>query len=262
MLRKCQDELLELRQRTAEQPYSIVHRLKLAKAYQVLGYPDLAAGDAYKALILVDEVREEGEYHEAAVEAAVADLKVDFECVHGCSCKSPSDAARTNGTITVEAKVVQRATQCWSKTAYVLNRPLWVGLTQCRYDVFIPCLLECGCLRTAFDYSARSLKAFPESDSFKGYRQSILGRLRSHFESQGESLDEAMVQDYPDKGTVRRELYPWNEYEPDRFSPEVLQVLNDQCESVAPKLVVKVTELPLLKFVFPRNPVASTNMKQ
>jgi hypothetical protein len=195
-------------------------------------------------------VREEGEYHKAAIEAAVADLNANLECVHECSCQSPSDAAQTNGTATVEAKAVERATQCWSKTAYVLNRSMWAGLIQCRYDVFIPCLLECGCLRTAFDYSARSLKAFPESESFKGYRQSIRGRLRSHFESQGESLHEAMVQEYPDKGTVRRELYPWNEYEPDRFSPEVLQVLSDQLDCVAPKLVVKVAELPLLKFVF------------
>jgi hypothetical protein len=117
MLRKWQDELLELRQRTTEQPYSIVHRLELAKAYQILGYPDLAAGDAYKALMLVDEVREEGEYHEAAIEAAVADFTAKTGCVHECSHRTSYDASEADDTALLEAKAVERATQCWSKTA-------------------------------------------------------------------------------------------------------------------------------------------------
>ncbi len=49
----------------------------MAKAYKSLGYPDLAAGDAYKALLLVDEVIEEGEYHEEALEAANADYLLE-----------------------------------------------------------------------------------------------------------------------------------------------------------------------------------------
>jgi hypothetical protein len=46
----------------------------LAEAYRLLGYPDLAAGDAYKALLLIDEVAEDGEYHEEALEAAKDDF--------------------------------------------------------------------------------------------------------------------------------------------------------------------------------------------
>jgi hypothetical protein len=76
----------------------------------------------------------------------------------------------------------------------------------------------------------------------------VLSKLRSYFESQGETFDEAIVQEYPDKGAVRRELYPWNEYEPNRFSPEVLQILNNELESIAPKFIIKVAELPLLRF--------------
>jgi hypothetical protein len=62
-------DLIALQEATPEQPYSIPHRLKLAKAYQQLGYPDLAASDAYKALLLIDEVVEEGEYYEEVLEA-------------------------------------------------------------------------------------------------------------------------------------------------------------------------------------------------
>lgn len=74
MRRKLTENLVALQHTTPEQPYSILHRLKLARAYKDLGYPDLAAGDAYKALILVDELAEEGEYHDEALEAAQADL--------------------------------------------------------------------------------------------------------------------------------------------------------------------------------------------
>ena len=69
------DELFELQKQTPEKPYSILHRLALADAYKNLGYPDLAAGDAYKALLLVDEVAEEGEYYDQALQATVSDYQ-------------------------------------------------------------------------------------------------------------------------------------------------------------------------------------------
>lgn len=50
-----------------------MHRIRLAEAYKHLGYPDLAAGDAYKALLLVDEIVEDGEYHDEVLEAALED---------------------------------------------------------------------------------------------------------------------------------------------------------------------------------------------
>lgn len=63
-----------------ERPYSIETRLSLAREYAVLGYPDLSAGEAYMALLLIDEVRDDsGEYHEEAFEAAQEDLRADSE---------------------------------------------------------------------------------------------------------------------------------------------------------------------------------------
>lgn len=69
------DELIKLQKCTPDRPYSILHRIALAEAYNNLGYPDLAAGDAYKALLLVDEVTDEGEYHDEALEAANGDYQ-------------------------------------------------------------------------------------------------------------------------------------------------------------------------------------------
>lgn len=52
-----------------EQPYCLVVYLELASIYLLLGYPDLAAGSAYKALLLTDAVRDDSdEYHDQAYE--------------------------------------------------------------------------------------------------------------------------------------------------------------------------------------------------
>lgn len=106
--------------------------------------------------------------------------------------------------------------------------------------------MDCGCLRTAFDYNTRALSKFGHNPVFQTYQDILANTLRSYFESKGEDFDTADVQEYPDKGLVRREAYPWNEYEPDRFSPESLQYLNEEMTKVAPKLEVKVANLPVL----------------
>jgi hypothetical protein len=65
-----------------ESPYSVDRRLHLARQYASLGYPDLAAGEAYMALLLIDEIRDEyGEYHEQAVETTAVDLGVEPDSI-------------------------------------------------------------------------------------------------------------------------------------------------------------------------------------
>jgi hypothetical protein len=81
-----------------------------------------------------------------------------------------------------------------------------------------------------------------------------VSKLRSYFHCKGDDFDAADVDEYPDKGTVRREQYPWNEHEPDRFSSESLQILNDQMAEVAPKLEVKKTTLQVLSPRSSENP--------
>ncbi|KAF1942164.1 hypothetical protein EJ02DRAFT_180962 [Clathrospora elynae] len=217
-------ELGALQQSTLIEPYSIVHRLKLARAYKNLGYPDLAAGDAYKALILVDEVVDEGEYYDQALEAA----RTDFisERMATLSVKTDEDAASTE-----DEEIVTWAQISWSKSAY---------------DLLIGCLLDCGCLRSAYDYVIRAKKAFSGDTVFENHDISLSRLLRSHFEANGENFDDTDIDEYPDKGLVRREQYPWNHHEPDRFSDECLDFLNEELASIAPRLKVKVAELPVL----------------
>jgi hypothetical protein len=58
---------------------------------------------------------------------------------------------------------------------------------------------------------------------------------------------EAKVDDYPDRGLVRREIYPWNTNEPERCSEETLITLNNMLQECAPKLQVRAADLPNLR---------------
>ncbi|KAF1833785.1 hypothetical protein BDW02DRAFT_359923 [Decorospora gaudefroyi] len=234
---KLTEDLVALQQTTREDPYSILHRLKLAKAYKNLGYPDLAAGDAYKALILVDELVDEGEYHDEALEAAQKDLLSEEMANLTVGMETQAPLVQHD-----DLKVVTWAQTRWSKSAY---------------DILIGCLLDCGCLRTAFDYVSRAKKAFPDDSVFKEYGESLARRLRTHFEAMGETFDDVNVDEYPDKGLVRREQYPWNHHEPDRFSDECLDFLNEELASIAPKLEVRVSELPILTNISTVNETSS-----
>jgi len=107
---KLTDVLIALQQDTAAQPYSITHRLKLANAYKALGYPDLAIGDAYRALLLVDEVVEEGEYYDEALDAA----KIDF-----ISERIASAVIDTEKTSSEDTEIIDWMQKHWSRHAYV-----------------------------------------------------------------------------------------------------------------------------------------------
>jgi hypothetical protein len=115
-----------------------------------------------------------------------------------------------------------------------------------RYDIVIGCLLDCGSLRSAFDYIARAQKAFPEDSKFKAHDAILSKKVGAYFEARGQDMNQVEIDDYPEKGNVRREQYPWNQHEPARTSEECLKFLNDELENIAPNLEVKVSELPVL----------------
>jgi len=115
-----------------------------------------------------------------------------------------------------------------------------------RHKLLIRSLLDCDNLRSAFDYIIRARKAFPDDPVFQEYEGNLSTKLKSHCEAKGLQSDELDIDDYPDKGFVRREQYPWNRHEPERTSDECLRFLNDELANVAPKLEVRVSRLPLL----------------
>ncbi|KAH3948830.1 hypothetical protein HBI70_235650 [Parastagonospora nodorum] len=215
-------QLAALQEATTDRPYSIPHRLELAKVYKQLGYPDLAASDAYKALLLIDEVVEEGEYHEEAIEAARDDYI--SEVLAQLSVEEENESKEEEGAVT------------WAQTVCSITA----------YDILIGCLLDCGSYRSAFDYIARAQKAFPENTIFQKHDGDLSSKISKFFAAKSWDMKDVEIDDYPERGLVRREQYPWNHHEPDRSSEECLDFLNGEMAGIAPKLEVKITELPLL----------------
>ncbi|KAF2110086.1 hypothetical protein BDV96DRAFT_584335 [Lophiotrema nucula] len=239
--------LKELQARLPDEPYSIVLRLELANGYKDLGYPDLAAGDAYKALLLIDEVLQDGEYHEEALSAArndtnsgragrpTADIFLPLSFHSRCTDGPCTSTSLTNDEDKEDEEVKEQtiisATTSWS---------------QCAYHLLVGCLIDCGCLKSASDYNSRALRALPEVHLFKAYKEELrcaLSAIPGYNHDDATAID---IQDYPERCLVRRELYPWNPYEPDRFSPESIGFLNNEMASVAPNLEAKISELPAL----------------
>jgi len=221
LLEERTQTLIALQQKTSTAPYSILHRLSLARAYRDLGYPDLAIGDAYKALLLVDEVIENGEYHEEALDAAT----LDYVSEQLASTILEDSGSEMPHTADKAISWVQR-----------------ICLNQA-YTLLIEDLQICGCLRTAFDYISRAKKAFPTDSAFEKFGRELMERVRA---ATGKAEGEIDIDEYPEKGLVRREQYPWNHHEPDRFSAESLQILNEELANVAPRLEVRASELPIL----------------
>jgi hypothetical protein len=107
-------------------------------------------------------------------------------------------------------------------------------------------LIDCGSLRSAFDYIARARKAFPEDSAFEKHDANLTSKISTFCKAKNWDLNDIEIEDYPEKGFVRREQYPWNLHEPERSSDECLEFLNAEMEAIAPMLEIKLSKLPLI----------------
>lgn len=220
-------------------PYDLIAYLERAAVHTDLGYPDLAAGDAYRALLLCDEVRDESfEYHEQALETLETRCADGLPSVllkqgisRGLDC-SGDHHEQITATVSLEGEGAMNSLQIVHKASIVCYRKLAISL------------LLCGCLKSSYDFCARGLAIAPGDEDllFKKEHIQILARRKLKVD-EGDYVD---INDFPDQGLVRREVYPWNDHEPNRFSPETLDFLNAELVAVSAKCQVKVTELPTL----------------
>lgn len=97
------------------------------------------------------------------------------------------------------------------------------------YRLLVDCLLACGCLRDAF-----------------GFWYQWQSGTRATFEDFAASAQKVKGKPLKEHGTARRDLYSWNNHEPNRSCPETLQLLNERLKSVAPKCEVRSVSLPVL----------------
>jgi hypothetical protein len=214
-------------------PYDLILYLRRAVVHSELGYPDLAAGDAYRALLLTDEVQIENSDYHGEAQSAVHEY-----------CTSPPPDVLHHGALAPgradDALGSPRAHPAGPISVVDMARLAAVRA----YQILSLNLLLCGCLRSAFQFCERGLDKIPDNKELLETREYVrtvaLARLRRGPE---ESITAASL---PEWGVVRREVYPWNTYEPNRFSDESLAFLNSQLAKVAPKCLVQASELPVL----------------
>src|SRR6201986_5378631 len=93
-------------------------------------------------------------------------------------------------------------------------------------------LIRCDNLKSAADFLWRRLPSEHCDGHFRGLERQLEERLELCFKCNQDPNWRDMIEEFPDRGLVRRELYSWNDHEPDRFSQESLDFLNQQMKSV------------------------------
>ncbi|KAI9886732.1 MAG: hypothetical protein M1823_001441 [Watsoniomyces obsoletus] len=237
-------------------PYDLVLFLERALAYKRLGYHDLAVGDAYLALLLTDEVSNDvEEYHEPAENQFREHLEHFLQSgqknIFGrCPCLKEAPIS--------EDMVISQPN--WGRDfsspedTERLEKLLHVKKLQC-YDLLVGSLFELGCQRSALMFCDRGLSMDGTCSLLQALRTRIL-------ESHPDGHPTPEIKDITDQGHSSREIYPWNEHEPDRFSLETLSTLNESLKQVAPRCEVRVTTLPSLSSPSSRGPNGDTSMNR
>lgn len=227
------EQLLDRRSQLTEGlsslPYDLILYLDRAAVHSDLGYPDLAAGDAYRALTLADEVLNEGfEYHEQAFESLQMHTAVPLPDVLAHGNLPQDDIQATEAGSEIEDEAVKRLAILAQVRAYQI---LSLGL------------LLCGSLQSAASFCQRGLQLSPSNQELLDTKSNIVTVARRRLRRDDIDID---YPNLPDQGLVRREVYPWNDHEPDRFAPESLAELNEHLSDIAPKCAVEVATLPVL----------------
>ncbi|APA10344.1 hypothetical protein SS1G_07190 [Sclerotinia sclerotiorum 1980 UF-70] len=227
----------ELTERLEEDPYDLLLYLERAGVYSDLGYPDLAAGDSYRALLLCDELKDESfEYHEQALEAFKSRLAEGFsDDILKRHVQRSLDASDD----TIEGKGIQKV-DVDRVDEEVYMRIADKAALRCYQNLSLSLLL-CGCLKSAYDFCSRGLKVAPDDEELNQVKDYIFNMAKRRLKT-----DKVDISELPDQGLVRREIYPWNNHEPNRFSKESLDFLNQELQAISSKVEVRAVELPTL----------------
>ncbi|KAK3112494.1 hypothetical protein LTR53_011210, partial [Teratosphaeriaceae sp. CCFEE 6253] len=228
--------IVRMQRYLVEYPYLLPLRIVIAQKYLQLGYPDLASGEAYKALLLCDAIHDASDEYHGPASAQLREfiqqiplverirlLKGELQDGKGPPPREPDE------DMDVEVDI-------WIREHY---KP-WA------FRLLALGLVRCGCLKSARFYANQGLVSLMETgeDFSDPWLVEVSRTAQMEAEKSLGVREDPDSNDYPDQGMVRREVYPWNEWEPDRLRS--LPELNAMMSDVAPKLEVRAVELPLL----------------
>lgn len=200
--------------------------------HEELDLPDLAAADAYRALSLFETVidPDSSEYHAKARNISVLTDELDQEDSSEQWCDNDEDGG--NFTLT-------------SRADYDEN----IGHV---YRLLVRSLVKCGCLKDAYEFCIQGM-ALPDDhlkddeglkEQLHTIKQSVTGKQAAQLvDPDAPDFEPSLLNS---QGFARRILYPWNTHEPERKSPETLELLNKMLSEVSSKCEVRAVTLPAL----------------
>lgn len=202
-------------------PHNPHRHLSRGLANHQLGFSDLAAADAYRALSLLESV-------------------VDPD---GCEFYA--------------RRVDVDASQAEKQDDEEEDEDDGEPITQEEYDqiigdvyaLLVRSLVDVGCFRDAFDFCTRGfeeLRAKSDDKNVKVLEEQMRVIRKVYVERTKRDGAEIDASALPAQGYARRVLYPWNKHEPDRKAPEELNLLNERLKGVAPNCEVRAVALPVL----------------
>ncbi|CAK7263834.1 hypothetical protein SEPCBS119000_000701 [Sporothrix epigloea] len=271
--------LLEQRQQLTDElvskAYDMILWLRRAVVYTDMGYPDLAIGDAYRALRLTGQMRSSDEdFFEETYEGirAYAYIVGAKGLSKGWSQDLPEVLRNvTPGkSSTGSKKKFRSVNRDFDAESAFGDDPLYstchglAHMAKIRSCQIISLnLLLCGCLGSAYRECEYGLKECRNDRELLQIKALIDTAARHRLRQSGSPSGKYNPADLPDRGFARREVYPWNTYEPDRCSDASLAFLNEQLAEVAPKCEVRAVELPVLAARgLSEGPATSTTRRQ
>lgn len=245
--------LLQARASKTSQLYEDPHNphlyLDRARLHEQLGFPDLAAADAYRALSLLESVVDPdgSEFH--------ARRKIEATGGNDHSSEPASGSAPTDVEEQDDGEKGDEDEENDETTPVTLEE--YNSLINEVYAILVRGLVQCGCYRDAYEFGVRGIGLLQELAPIIGQTtiqsglEDQMERIKVIYKSRTatdgdvdlDSIDSARL---PAQGSARRVLYPWNQQEPDRRSSAELEYLNKRLERVAPKCEVRAVALPAL----------------
>ena len=216
----------------ATNAYNPLLYLERANAYLDLGYPDLACGDAYRAVLLTDYVRDYSEEEELNLEPeeSASDSGQDSPSAKEADEDEDEEEDEEEDDDREDAEEFRAATYALEHLRAASSTPatLLGELEESSMLLLTRCLLATGSVDETIEYCHLGRRRFPDSAAFAALLETATATPGSG-------------------GKARRFVYPWNTHEPDRFSKATVRHLNDD---VVPRsssnIEIRVVKLPLL----------------
>ncbi|EWC44940.1 hypothetical protein DRE_00999 [Drechslerella stenobrocha 248] len=211
-----------------------------AIAHIKLGYPDLAIGDAYRALLLVQELLEAHEESEFGFEGLIAWRGRRAQPRDTYSTENPpkngiSEPLKTRG----DDKFGEQDLESIPELSDAEERDLRRTDIDAR-RIISSSLLEIGCALDALEQADAAAKLYPEDTELKRLLEEADFKVQA---GRAQDLSDSELRG----GQAKRVIYPWNTFEPDRTSTETVEYLNKfVSEASFGNFEARVTELPVL----------------